>query len=144
MNCTEAQLKAQAIIDNELEEQEIGAVISHMETCYTCREEYINLLRLQRKIGKTSFPDPPKEWFEGLSKNRYRNTGNFLGRIAFFGSYICLFIYFLIEYFTDSSESLFLKVSVGGIITGVLILFMVTLYDRIRESKNDKYSEVEK
>ncbi|MBN2511108.1 MAG: zf-HC2 domain-containing protein [Spirochaetales bacterium] len=144
MNCTEAQLKAQAIIDNELEEQEIDDVIAHIESCYTCRNEYVNLLKLQRKMGRVSYPEPPEEWFEALSRSRFRNAGSFFGRIVFLGSYMLLFGYFLFQYFSDAKESLFQKITLGGVLTGLLLLFLVTLCDRIHELKNDKYGEVEK
>ena len=144
MNCTDAQLKAQAIIDNELDESEIEEVITHMETCYTCRSEYINLLKLQRKIGNVCFPEPPKEWFEDLSKNSVRRTGTIIGRISFFGSYLFLFVFFLYQYFSDQSKSLFVKYGIAVAVLGGLVLFGITLFDRFKESKTDRYSEVEK
>ena len=144
MKCEEVQLKAQAIIDNELDEEEIDAVMAHIETCYTCRCEYVNLLKLQRRLGKTSIPEPPKEWYEDLAKKRFRTVGMIIGRIAFFGSYLFLFAYFLYEYFINPSENPLIKLGVAGIVIGGLFLFGISLYDRNRELKSDRYKEVEK
>jgi len=46
ITCEQAKLQIQALLDNEIEEQQIAPLISHLESCYTCRNEYISVLRL--------------------------------------------------------------------------------------------------
>ena len=90
------------------------------------------------------FPEPPKEWFEDLKKKPVRRATSIFGQILFFGSYIRLFAYALFTLFTDSGEGLFIKLVIGGIVLGMLSLLGVTIADRVRESKTDKYKGVMK
>ena len=144
MECQEAKLKVQALIDNELPEQEIDRVIDHVQSCYRCREDYISLLKLQRKLKGLQYPEPPKEWFEKLQQKRARRFSSAFGLILFIGSYLVLLGYALYSMFSDSDEGLFIKIVIAGIIIGVLFLLGVTISDRVRESKTDKYKEVMK
>ena len=57
--CDEMKLKVQALADNELEEVQIPGVVGHIESCYRCREEYIQFLTLQKKMsGIVIQPNP--------------------------------------------------------------------------------------
>ena len=40
MDCEEAKLKMNALIDNEIDEKDVPGLISHLESCYKCRDEY--------------------------------------------------------------------------------------------------------
>ena len=142
MECQDAKLKVQALIDNELPENDIDGVVDHIQSCYRCRDDYISLLKLQRKMKGLRHPEPPKEWFEGLKQKPGRKFSSFLGQVLFIGSYIILIAYALYTLFTDSGEGLFIKLVIGGIVLGVLFLLGVTIADRVRESKTDKYKEV--
>jgi predicted anti-sigma-YlaC factor YlaD len=144
MECQDAKFKVQALIDNELPESEIDQVVDHIQSCYRCRGDYISLLKLQRKMKGLQHPEPPKEWFEGLKKKPARKFSSFLGQVLFIGSYIILIAYALYTLFTVSGEGLFIKLVIGGIVLGVLFLLGVTVADRVRESKTDKYKEVMK
>jgi hypothetical protein len=51
ITCEQAKLEIQALLDNEIEEQQITPLISHLESCYGCRKEYITFLKLQLRQG---------------------------------------------------------------------------------------------
>ena len=89
MTCEQAKLQIQALRDNEIEEHQIAPLISHLESCYTCRNEYITFLKLQRKLAG-------------------------------------------------------IKIGIAGIAVGFLVLLGITIADRVRESKNDRYKGVMK
>lgn len=144
MECQDAKLKVQALIDNELPGEDISTVVDHIQSCYRCRDEYVALLKLQRKLRGVGHPEPPKEWFEELGKKRGRKFSSFFGQLFFIGSYIVLIAFALFSLFTDSGEGLFIKLVVGGIVVGVLFLLGVTIADRVKESRTDKYKGVMK
>lgn len=144
INCEDAKLKVQALIDNELPDEDISPVVDHIQSCYGCRDEYVALLRLQRKMRGLKAPEPPKEWFEELKNRPGRKFSSAFGQIFFFGSYVVLIAYALFSLFTDSAEGLFIKLVVGGIVVGILALLGVTIGDRVRESRTDKYKGVMK
>ena len=144
MNCEEAKIKLNALIDNEIDEKDVAPMISHLESCYRCREEYVSLLNLQKKMKGMPIPMPEKEWFEDMPKRLFRKAGSIVGWIFFIGSYVLLLGYALYNLFASQDEGIFIKIVIGGIILGFFVLLGVTLSDRIRESKTDRYKDVMK
>ncbi|MBN2050559.1 MAG: zf-HC2 domain-containing protein [Spirochaetales bacterium] len=142
MNCEEAALKIQALADGELDEKEITDVLEHIESCYRCREEYIQVLALQKKLKDARYSEPPVEWFEERYKKKGRKIGAFIGLAFFIASYIALIVYALVSMLQDPGVTLLLRLLIGGITGGVLVLFIVTLGDRIREKRTDRYGDV--
>ena len=142
MECDDAKLMIQALIDKELPEDKIEGVISHVESCYKCRKLYIDFLRLDKQLHSVSFKEPPKEWFENLSKRKGRM---FFQRFGLFGllfsNVILLAIVFMNVFF---SAPIFEKVLLSTVVGGILILLGVTISDKIHESKGDKYKGVMK
>ncbi len=142
MKCDEAKLKVQALVDNELSENEIAEVISHVQSCYRCRDDYVELLKLQRRMQGLLSHDP--EWFEKLNRKIGRRLASSVGQMLFIGSYVALIGYAFYSLFAGREISLFLKFAVGGILVGVFTLVGVTVADRVRESKDDRYKGVMK
>jgi hypothetical protein len=58
MNCEEARLKVQALIDSELPVEEIEANLSHIVSCYACRKAYIEPLTVNGNSGESLSPGP--------------------------------------------------------------------------------------
>lgn len=142
MNCDEAKLKTQALIDNELEESEISEVVDHIESCYICREEYKSMLKLKKQLsGFTPLP-PQDEWLENLYKNRKRRFSGRLGFFMILAFNLLIAAYLLFMFFTDNTEGIFIKILVAGSIISVIVLFLTALTDRISERKTDKYREI--
>lgn len=139
MDCQTAQLKLQALIDKELDEREIADVVNHMESCYGCRGEYIEFLKLQKKLEGAAYPEPPKEWFESLEKSRPRRSFLRLGWFLLIGSYLALLGWALVQFFQSPGEEIFPKLMVGGMIGGGVLLLVITILDRRRESRTDRY-----
>jgi len=144
ITCEQAKLQIQALLDNEIEEQQIAPLISHLESCYACRNEYISFLKLQRKLAGIGIPEPPKEWFEKLPNKVLRRTSRIFGKVLFFGSYALLLGYALYSLLGDRNTENIVKIGVAGIAVGFLVLFGITVADRVRESKDDRYKGVMK
>ena len=142
MKCDDALIKCQMLIDDELPENEIPVVMDHIESCYKCREEYISLLKLRKKLNGIRDTAPGDEWFEALHRKGGRRFAGRLGFILFAASYIVLAGYALFSLFTDSGEALFIKIVVAAAAVSVIILFAASLSDRIKEGKTDKYKDI--
>lgn len=144
MNCDEAKFKCQLLIDDELGEEEIDPLMGHIESCYKCREEYIGLLKLRRRLSGIKNPAPDEEWFDTLSKRKGRKFFSGFGLLLLGLSYLLLLGFALFTLFTDPGEGLFVKIIVAVGIVSVIVLFITALTDRIRESRTDKYKGVMK
>ena len=144
MECEEAKLKLNALIDNEIEEGDVAPMISHLESCYRCREEYVQLLSLQKKMKGAPIPQPRKVWFEELLRRVLRRTTGMAGRIFFIGSYVLLLGYSLYHLFASQDADLCVKLVIAGTAVGFFVLLGVSISDRLRESKTDRYRGVMK
>ena len=142
MKCEEARIKINGLIDNELEESEIDPLLDHLSTCQNCRAFYKELLKINREMKKINLPDPADSWYINFRKNFIRKSGGILGRLFFIGSYLALLIYSIVELCKTPTEDLTIKIIVGGIFIGFIILLAVSIADRIKESKNDRYKGV--
>ena len=144
MNCDEAKQNCQLLIDDELNEEEIAPLMEHLESCYRCRDEYIGLLKLRKKLSGIKGPAPDEEWFEALNRSRGRRFFGGAGFILMLVSWLLLAGYALFTLFSDSGENLFVKIVVAGAVVSVIVLFITALTDRLKESKTDKYKGVMK
>jgi len=144
ITCEQAKLQMQALLDNEIEERQVAPLISHLESCYTCRNEYITFLKLQRKLSRIDIPEPPKQWFECLPHKALRRTSGVFAKVLFFGSYALLLGYALYTLLGDRNTDSIIKIAVAGIAVGFFVLLGITIADRVRESKDDRYKGVMK
>ncbi|MDC7127362.1 MAG: hypothetical protein PQJ46_17495 [Spirochaetales bacterium] len=144
MNCEDAKIKCQMLIDDELEEEEIAPLMNHIESCYNCRNEYIELLKLRKKLTGIKGSAQNEEWFNALEKRPGRRFFNRIAIVLFIGSWLLLAAYTLFTFFKSPDENLFVKIVVTASAVSVIIIFITTIIDRLRESKTDKYKDVMK
>ena len=142
MNCEEARLKINALIDNELKESDALPLFQHLSTCESCRNEYLEQLKLHRSLRKVHIPEPTDDWYKSFPKRVLRKITGIGGRIFFIGSYVLLLAYALYQLFISSDTDIILKIIVGGLSLGFVVLLTVSIVDRINESKDDKYKGV--
>lgn len=142
MNCEEARLKINALIDNELDKEDTLPLFQHLSTCETCRNEYLEQLELHKKLRNVHVPEPTDEWYKTFPKRILRNITGIGGRIFFVGSYVLLLVYVLYQLFISSDTDIILKIIMGGLSLGFIVLLTVSIIDRINESKDDKYKGV--
>ena len=81
MECQDAKLKVQALIDNELPGDDISTVVDHIQSCYNCRDEYVALLKLQRKLKGIGHIKPSKSKAFVLWITRNEDIRNFYNYI---------------------------------------------------------------
>jgi predicted anti-sigma-YlaC factor YlaD len=145
--CKELELQIQALSDGETEtfsDEDLSNIFSHLSDCRECRSKYSSTMQLKIAI-KAKVDNPlPKEWFEQLEKKRSNKIMRRLGYFLVFIPYIILIGVGLNKLFNDSGENIIIKFSIATIILGFLILFTITIAERIKEYKTDKYKEIMK
>lgn len=144
MNPEELKLKVQALVDNELDEAEIPAVMNEIEGSYEMRREYVELLRLRRRLTASTVLEPPEEWFEAAARRPGRRIFGWTGNFLFIGSYVVLLGFALFTLFRGQDTSTWVKIGVAGVAVGFVVLLLRAIVDRIRESRTDRYKEVMK
>lgn len=141
--CREYELKVQALIDGEIKsDKEQLEIFTHLSECETCREDYNTISKLIGQVGLSEIEAPTEEWFELLEKKRSITIFRRIGYFLIIVPYILIIGVGLKELFMDRSEGLLIKGSIAAIITGFLLLLILTIMGRVKESKNDKYKEI--
>ena len=102
------------------------------------------MIVLKKELKGIRFPEPGREWFEDLEKKTARKTLAGFGKGLFILSYILLFLYAGYSVIIEKEANLVLKVSIIGILLGIVILLGIAIADRIKEGKTDRYKEVMK
>lgn len=144
MQCDEAKLKIQALTDDELDIEEIPAVLKHLESCYPCRREYGELLALRKRLSEVPLPEPSEEWFETLERKPLYRLSRKAGLFIFLASYLALLGYAVSDLFLQSSTPTGLKITIAATGISAIILFSNAVYQRLKERKTDRYREVMK
>ncbi|MBE9505905.1 MAG: hypothetical protein IMY84_03740 [Chloroflexi bacterium] len=57
---------------------------------------------------------------------------------------VVLVVWAVKEFFTDPEVDLLIRIAVGAVGLGLLVLLGVVLRDRLRSGKNDRFKEVER
>jgi hypothetical protein len=71
--------KVQALVDNEIPEEEIPEVMSSIEGDYRLRGEYVRLLQLKRQLAGLPKLALRKEWYEEFERRKSRKAPMYIG-----------------------------------------------------------------
>ena len=133
------RIRIQALVDNELPEGEIEAVLAEIEGSYDYRTEYAELLKLRRKLGPGPAQRVSDEWVERAEARVTRRIGRGLGMVLFLGSYLVLLGYAIYTMLREPDVPLIVAVLILGVVAGFVVLLATAIADRVRERKTDRY-----
>lgn len=133
------RIRIQALVDNELPEGEIEAVLAEIEGSYEYRTEYAELLKLRRKLGPGPSQRVSDEWVERAEARVTRRIGRGLGMVLFLGSYLVLLGYAIYTILREPDVPLIVAVLILGVVAGFVVLLATAIGDRVRERKTDRY-----
>lgn len=142
--CMDYKLQIQALADAELDlnDTDTTKLFYHLSSCSSCRNEYYSTVKLKKSMKVAGDFKPSDDWMIQMEKRRsskiVRRVGFFLMGIP----YLLLISLGIWEFLKDDSEGLLIKIAIGSIISGVLLLLLYTIAGHIKESKTDKYKEI--
>lgn len=130
-------------LDRELSQGEDQRVRIHLEDCDPCRRTYEELRELREASMTTPFSTPPDaQWDE-----RPRSGGSGLLRGAGW-TLLIVWLFAVLGFgvwqWIQHPATLWERFLTFAGVTGVLMLFLSVLLDRIRAAKTDKYRRIEK
>jgi hypothetical protein len=147
MTHDEIKILLSALLDNELSPTEKQAVAEHLTSCDECRREYSKLLKLKEVTSDMRYFDLPDKlragYWRGIYNRIERNTG-----WVFFSFGAILLLAFgawelLNKFFLNPEPPLLLKIGVGALIIGVIILIVSVGRERLFARAHDRYEEIE-
>jgi predicted anti-sigma-YlaC factor YlaD len=143
----EIRILLSALVDNELSPGEKRKVGEHLEGCAECRAEYSRLLRLKEVTSDMQYFDLPDRLRASYWKEIYNRLERSTGWILFSIGAILLLAFgaweLLDKFFLSEQPPLILKLGVGALLIGLIILLVSVGRERLFTRAHDRYEEVE-
>jgi hypothetical protein len=147
MKCEEVRILLSALVDNELTPDEKKLVAEHLTTCDDCRREYSRLLKLKEVTDDMKYFDLPDRLWAGYWHGIYNRIERGVGWVFLSLGAILLLAFgawhLLNEFFLDPRPPLLLKIGLGALLIGMIVLLVSVLRERIYSRAHDRYEEVE-
>ncbi len=147
MNCDESRMFLSALVDNELDAEQKKLVTEHLVNCEDCRLEYARMLKLKEVTDDMKYLDLPDRLWAGYWNGIYNRIERGFGWILLSLGAIILAAFgawrLLNEFFLDPRPPLLLKIGLGALIAGMIVLLISVIRERIFSRAHDRYEEVE-
>ena len=132
------------LADQELTQDESVEIHDHLNRCEDCRIAYDALLQSGKMLSGVSFTEPEDEVLNNLWKAPYSRFIKISGFILVVGGWLAMIVYALIQALSSSEETLFSRLTVGGMIIGFIFLLIYVLRERMGTYKVDRYKGVKR
>ncbi len=146
MTCREYRDMMMAYLDSELDPQQQQIFQDHVKSCAACQAEMEEFNHLKEITDSVALVEPEDHIWQQYWDNVYNRVERGIGWLLFSLAAVCLIIYSgfkaIEEIVTDPTVGLLLKVSLLVLITGVSILFVSVLRERLYFWQNDRYRKV--
>ncbi len=147
MNCEQAKILLSGLVDAELNPDEKKIASDHITSCPDCRREYARLKKMKEVTDDMKYFDLPDKLWAGYWREIYNRVERGIGWIFLSIGAIILMAFaawqILNNFFLDPSEPLYLKLGVGLLLLGLIILLISIIRERLFSRKHDRYDEVE-
>jgi len=148
MGCERFEFLISGLLDRELDTSQEQMLRGHLRVCDKCRRKHEELLRLKEVTDSVRFKDLSEEFWAGYWKSIYRRIERGLGWILLSVGAIILISFGLYEslsqFFADPEVSLLVKIGVGALGLGIIILLVSITRERIFAYRRDRYREVQR
>jgi anti-sigma factor RsiW len=141
--CPLIEAMLSAYLDGELTQQNRQRAEVHVQTCDACRKKLAELQRIRDGIGALPYPEPTEEQWSRMMQTTITKTGRKLGWLLGIGGGLIWAGYAAYAFVTDSSIAALIKIGAAAVVTGLALLLVAVLIERLRERKSDKYKDVE-
>lgn len=146
MNCEEARFLMMGYLDGELTEEQKEAFLQHVNQCPDCQAEWRGFKSLKEETGKMKFRALPEMFWDDYWQHVYNKIERGIGWIFFsLGAIIVLgFIgyEFLKDFLLNAQEPLLLRVGLGLLVFGFIIIFVSVLREKLMVRSHDKYRRI--
>ena len=147
MNCEQAKILLSGLVDAELNPEEKKIISDHIGSCPDCRREYARLKKMKEVTDDMKYFDLPDKLWAGYWREIYNRVERGIGWIFLSIGAIILMAFaawqILNKFFLDPAEPLYLKLGVGLLLLGLIILLISIIRERLFSRKHDRYDEVE-
>ena len=148
LNCNEISLNIMALLDGELDDENISQVTEHLESCEKCARDYTSLKKVKEVASKMKFKKLPEFYWDDYWKHIYNRIERGLSWLFLSLGTIIILCFagweFLNTLIVDEKIHPLLKWGIFILMIGLIMLIISILREKIMVRKVDKYKEVER
>ena len=148
ISCPDMGVKIMALIDGELDRDEIILVQEHLKTCKRCSAEYASLKRVKEVTNEMKFKNLPEFYWDDYWKHIYNRLERGLSWIFLsLGAIIILTStgwQFIDHLISDKQIHPLLKVGIFIFLIGLAVLIVSVVREKLMVRRVDKYRKVER
>lgn len=148
ISCPDMGVKIMALIDGELDRDEIISVREHLKTCERCSVEYASFKRVKEVTNEMKFKNLPEFYWNDYWKHIYNRIERGLSWIFLSIGAIIILTFtgwqFLDNLISDKQIHPLLKVGIFIFFIGLAILIVSIVREKLMVRRVDKYREVER
>ncbi len=146
MNCEEARFLMMGYLDGELDEEQKAEFLAHLESCSACQAEWRSFNQLKEDTGKMKFRALPEMYWDDYWQHVYNRIERGIGWIFFSLGFIVVLSFLgyelFKEFFLNQREPLILRIGVGFLLFGFIVIFVSVLREKLMVRKHDKYRRI--
>ncbi len=146
LRCEEARILTMAYIDDELNTVEARKLEDHLAVCVGCRHEERGFRRLAEVTDEMVTEELPMLDIDAAWETIYRRLERSTGWLLFSAGLILLLAYgaweLLQGFFLDPEPPLVIKLGVGAVLAGVIVLLVSIGREVLTKHRGERYREV--
>jgi anti-sigma factor RsiW len=131
-----------AFLDGELTQADGQRVRLHLEDCAECREALAEMQRIQSLTRTMTFPVPRDEILDGLERRLSVQAPQRAGWGVFLAAAAAWVVLLLVQALRHLRWPTWEELFAGGILSGLLLVFLSVLRQRWLEQQHDPYRKV--
>ncbi len=148
ITCEQAQILMMGMLDGELNAQQKKQVEEHLDRCANCAKTYQAFKKLKKETSDMKLKPLPEMYWDEYWQHVYNKIERGIAWILVSIGAIIILAYSvwqaMEQFFIDPMEPLSMKIGVGALVLGTIILFVSVLREKIMLRKDDKYRSIKR
>ena len=129
-------------LDHEMKADEIAGFEKHLAECDYCRSMMDEMGRLDAFTGRMKIKDPVDSFMEGYWKSIFRRFERKTAWIIILAGAAASVLYFLIMMLREIGKITIGTVSMAVLLTGLIVLLISVIRERIHQKRTDRYKDI--
>jgi len=148
IGCEQARILMMGQLDGELNEAESRQLSEHLSDCESCSQQYEAFVQLKKGTSEMKFKPLPEMYWDEYWTHVYNKIERGISWILVSIGAILVLAYSLYqamdEFFHNPAEPLIMKIGVGVLILGMIVLFISVIREKLMVRTVDKYRSVKR
>ncbi|MBD3224912.1 MAG: hypothetical protein GF313_09290 [Caldithrix sp.] len=148
LDCKKAHILMMGRIDDELDDGQNRLLDEHLKSCNACQQQWNTFVHLKERTGNMAFKSLPDMYWDDYWQKVYNRIERGISWIFVSVGAIILIVYgfyeSLSQFFNDPTVPIIIKLGIGILGVGFIILFVSIVREKLMVRKVDKYRSVKR